>query len=400
MPAPNAIHGSLLNRRKFLAVTAAGAAGAFLGFPASVLGQEKQPDDIRKRAEESVTKGLDWLKKTQNSNGHWEAQGGNYPTAMTALAGMAFLMEGSTPKQGKYTDQVKKTIDWFLTPTRQQPNGLIAEIGNRMEAERYMYGHGFATLFLASVYGDAEDREQQQKIERCLTKAVEFIGKAQFVKKHRKTEGKEVDVGGWGYLAAGDGSGQSFDEGSVTITQLQALRAAKDALIKVSKEPIDKAVAYLEACTTPKGGIIYSYSLAGGVARSGEERPPLTAAAVACSFNAGQYKGELAKKWMKYCKENIPVAKSRIPHDEYTNYYMSQFVYVLGDNRYGEMFPTEDKTTWLTWSKYRDLMFPYLIEQQKNTGEWENRGIGSVFATAVNLTVLQLEKGILPIYRR
>ena len=35
------------------------------------------------------------------------------------------------------------------------------------------------------------------------------------------------------------------------------------------------------------------------------------AAAVACSFSAGQYKGELAKKWIAYCKQNIPIAKGR-----------------------------------------------------------------------------------------
>ncbi len=51
----------------------------------------------------------------------------------------------------------------------------------------------------------------------------------------------------------------------MTITALQVLRAAKNAGIPVPKESIDKAVAYLEACTTPDGGIIYSY--AGGSAR-------------------------------------------------------------------------------------------------------------------------------------
>ena len=39
-----------------------------------------------------VEKGLDWLKRNQAPDGHWAAQGGQYPTSMTALAGMAMAM--------------------------------------------------------------------------------------------------------------------------------------------------------------------------------------------------------------------------------------------------------------------------------------------------------------------
>ena len=74
---------------------------------------------------------------------------------------------------------------------------------------------------------------------------------------------------------------------------------------------------------------------------------------------------------------------------------------MLGEERYGEMFPKEDKSTWLTWSKYREAMYPYILDQQdKNSGSWTGGYVGPVFATATNLTILQLEKGILPIYQR
>jgi hypothetical protein len=46
-------------------------------------------------------------------------------------------------------------------------------------------------------------------------------------------------------------------------------------------------------------------------------------------------------------------------------------------------------------------MYPYLIDSQdKNSGAWTSGYIGPVFSTSVNLTILQLEKGILPIYQR
>jgi hypothetical protein len=241
---------------------------------------------------------------------------------------------------------------------------------------------------------------QRKRLEAVLTKAVEFIARAQTRKTHRKPEGREVEVGGWGYVSAADSGGTGFDEGSVTITQLQALRAARNAGIRVPRETVDKALAYLEACTTNDGGIVYNYT---GNSANGQGRPPLTAAAICCGYSGGQYRGELPKKWLKNCQRHIwpTVARGRVTHDEYQTYYFSQAMYGLGDNRWGEMFPEEPRDTWLTWSKYKEAMYPYIVEAQNRTdGSWQSGFVGPVFSTAVNLTVLQLEKGILPIYQR
>ncbi|MEX0676433.1 MAG: hypothetical protein WD063_05125, partial [Pirellulales bacterium] len=43
-----------------------------------------------------ISHGLDWIASTQSRLGHWSANDGRYPTAMTALAGTALLCEGST----------------------------------------------------------------------------------------------------------------------------------------------------------------------------------------------------------------------------------------------------------------------------------------------------------------
>ncbi len=364
--------------------------------PTAQAADEKK--DRKKAVEQAIKNGLEYLKKDQKADGHWEAQGGQYPTTMTALAGMAFLMEGSTLKEGRYKEQVEKAVGWFLAAGRLSPDGKIGDVRNPTESTRYMYGQGFGTMFLASVYGEEDDKDQREKLEKLLKKAVEFICKAQTNKDHKKPEGKTVKIGGWGYVSAADGG--NFDEGSVTITALQGLRAAKNAGIPVPKEAIDKAVNYLEACTTPDGGVIYSYA-GGGVAAKGQGRPPITAAAICCGFSAGQYKSELPKKWIKYCKDNIPIGKGRQSHDEYQTYYFAQAIYALGDDKYGEMFPNDAKDTWLTWSKYKDGAFQGILDSQdKTTGGWTGGYIGPVFATAVNLTVLQLDKGILPIYQK
>lgn len=359
-----------------------------VGLATVLVGVPVQPavaqDDKKKEVDvdQTIAKGLEWLKRNQSPDGSWSANNGQYPTSMTALAGMCMLMEGSTLREGKYSDNLVKAVNWFMQ--RAQPNGMLGNPNNPTEASRYTYGHGFGLLFLASVYGEEEDQDRRKRLEKILKKAVEFTGHAQ------------TNRGGWGYVSAKDGN--NFDEGSTTITQLQAVRAARNAGIPVPKEIIDRSVKYLRDCTTPRGGIIYS--LAHGGAASGQERAPLTAAAVACAFSAGQYNDEYAKKWIKFCKENIPIGRGRLAHDEYQSYYLAQAIYVLGDDRYGEMFPKEPKANWLTWSGYKEAMFEHLKAQQSPDGSWSAGYIGPVFSTSVNLTILQLDKAILPIYQR
>src|SRR5262249_35923056 len=70
-------------------------------------------DALPAKYQEAISKGLDWLARQQFPDGHWEAQGGQYPVAMTGLGGMAFLMEGSTIREGKYQQQIRKAVDWF-----------------------------------------------------------------------------------------------------------------------------------------------------------------------------------------------------------------------------------------------------------------------------------------------
>jgi hypothetical protein len=332
-----------------------------------------------------VRKGLEYVAKQQHRDGHWEGNGGSYPTTITSLCGMALLLEGSTIREGKYAEKIRKAVDWLME--RSQRSGLLGNPNNPTESMRYMYGHGFSVLFLAQVYGEEEDGDRRRKLEDILTRGVEFIGKAQ------------TPRGGWGYVSSADGGG--FDEGSVTITQVQALRAARNAGIAVPKSIIDKAHEYLKRCTTERGGVIYS--LAHGGAFNGAERPPLTAAAIACLFSAGEYNSDLAKKWIKYCQTAIPIdrtGRDSFGHWEYTHYYYSQALYSLGDEGYAKLFPDSKPSERLTWSKYRDLIFDYIASRQSADGSWSQGYIGTLFTTACHLTILQLDNGTLPIYQR
>jgi hypothetical protein len=342
-------------------------------------------EEIPEKYRPAIKKGLEWVASQQKKNGQWDANNGQYPTTMTALGGMVLLMEGSTLREGKYSDNLRRAVDRLVKSA--QPNGLIGDPNNPTEAQRYIYGHGYSMLFLASVYGEEEDADRRKKLEEVLTRAVEFSGQAQ------------TSRGGWGYVSAKDTGGAGFDEGSTTITQVQGLRACRNAGIVVPKSIIDNAEKYLKDATTPKGGVIYS--LANGQPVAGAERPPLTAAAIACMFSAGEYKSPLARKWLEFCKTNLPIGQiGRGGHDEYAQYYYAQSMYILGDDGYQKLYPDSAEADRLTWTKYREVMFKHIMDTQTSDGSWTGGYIGPIFASCVNLTILQLDKSTLPIYQR
>jgi hypothetical protein len=359
------------------------------GIALSVVTPAAFGEEIPKEYRETVNKGLAWIAKTQFKDGHWEGVNNGYAVSMTALAGQALLCEGSTIREGKYRDNIRRATDWLMD--RVQPNGLIGVPASPSEGGRYMYGHGFAVMFLACVVGEEENARRRERLIKLLEKACKYSRDAQ------------TNRGGWGYLSAKDGS--NFDEGSVTITQMQGLRAARNAGVVVPNEAIKAGVEYLKQSTNDQGGVQYSLAFGGG--GRGEGRPALTAAAICCGFSAGEYQGDLVKKWLKFCQNTLstPGDGRRMGHDEYTHYYYAQVVYVLGDDRYKKLFPDAKADEVLTWTKYRKSFFEECKRTQSADGSWSAdswtaRMVGPIYVTACYLTIMQLDKGALPIYQR
>jgi hypothetical protein len=351
------------------------------GLPLLAAGPAGRADEVPAQYRPAIHKGLEWLAKNQARDGHWEAFGGQYPVTMTAMAGMALLMEGSTIREGKYKDNIRRAVDWVMS--RAMPNGQLGNPNMPGEAGRYMYGHGFAMLFLSNVVGEEEEGERRRKLVDVLERAAKFSYDAQ------------TDRGGWGYISAKEGS--NFDEGSVTVTQVQALRAARNAGIVVPREAIKNARKYLEQSTNASGGVIYS--LAGGGGDAG--RPALTAAAISCGFSSGDYNSPLVKKWFKFCQGHLSAGGGGLGrHDEYTHYYYAQSMYMLGDEGWAKLFPDSRPGDRLSWSKYRKETFENLVRSQGGDGSWSGGHVGPVFITAVHLCILQLDNATLPIYQR
>jgi hypothetical protein len=331
-------------------------AGSFC-FPAAVRAAAPKEADVQR----AVSRGLEWLAGHQSRLGRWTANNGRYPTAMTGMAGIALLCEGSTTTQGKYAAAIRRAVDYLVE--RSRPNGLIGDADD----DRYTYGHGFAMLFLSQVLGEEEDAERRRQLVDVLTRAVAFTGQAQ------------TEAGGWGYVSAKDGQG--FDEGSTTITQVQGLRGCRNAGIPVPKEIIDKAIQYItvKCLLKEEGGVQYN-------SRGGGGRPAITAAAIACLFNAGQYDNPAIPKMLDYCRRNLAnISNQGFGHWHYAHYYYAQVRYREGGG---------------AWREYRDSIFARLLEEAGADGSWNQGYIGPVFTTAINLTLLQLENGALPIYQR
>lgn len=310
--------------------------------------------------EDGIERGLKWVAGSQSSLGHWTA--GNYPTAMTALAGTALICSGSTTTQGPYARNIRRTVDYLTTKSRL--NGLI---GDPHSDNRYTYGHGFAMLFLSQVLGEEEDQERREELIDILNRAVDFSGKAQ------------TQMGGWGYVSARDGN--NFDEGSTTITQVQGLRGCRNAGIPVPSETIDKAKQYIYTCKNSDGGISYSSR------NRGSSRPAITAAALAALYNAGDYDSEHVPDMLTYAKRNLHDLSSGVRsfgHWHYTYLYYSQVVYRQGAEE---------------WAPFRDKLYDRIIAEQTADGAWTGN-IGNIYVTSCNLIMLQLDKAYLPIYQR
>jgi len=308
----------------------------------------------------ATERGLEWLAGQQSRIGHWSANNGKYPTAMTAMAGMALLCEGSTTTQGKYAPNIRRAVDYLVS--RSRTNGLI---GDPARDDRYTYGHGFSMLFLSQILGEEEDLERRAELVDILSRAVVFTGRAQ------------TDAGGWGYVSAKDGNG--FDEGSTTITQVQGLRGCRNAGIPVPTKIIEDAIGYIRKCTGEDGGVQYN-------SRGGGGRPAITAAAVACLFNAGEYDSKYVPKLLAYCKKNLGnLSAQGFGHWHYAHYYYAQVLYRDGGD---------------TWTDYRDEIHARLVSEASPEGFWNQGYIGPVYTTSINLTILQLDNATLPIYQR
>jgi hypothetical protein len=264
------------------------------------------------------------------------------------------LAHGSTPGRGPHGSAVSKVGNFLLQHTLD--SGFIT-VPNA-SSHGPMYEHGFATLFLAELYGMSPDPAVREKLAR----AVKLIVTTQ------------NDEGGWRY----EPKRQEADI-SVTVCQIMALRAARNAGIFVPNETINRCIDYVKRSQNPDGGFMYMLSA------RGESQFPRSAAGVVALHSAGIYEGPEIDRGLEYLMKHLPQneALQRESHYFYGHYYAVQVFWQAG----GE-----------PWTRWYGAIQAALLTRQKPDGSWFD-AISPEYGTAMACIILQMPNNYLPIFQ-
>lgn len=338
----------------------------------------RTPAEINEAAKGAIARGLNYLSRHQDGDGAFTdgigrkvnntylAHQGKH-VGVTALAGISFLAQGSTPSRGQYGHQVQGCLDFVLRCVSRE--GFVTHDNSRM------YEHAFATLFLAEVAGMAPTAEVHEGLKQAVSCIV----------------ASQNDQGGWRYLP-----GAKDSDISITVCQVQALRAARNAGVRVPKDTIDRAIQYVKRSYIGDR-VSYPHYRGGFWYQAYENRPlrpsrtsfALTAAGVTALYGAGEYDGEEIKGGLKYLFDlhNRPPRGDQTKTFDYWygHYYAIQAFFQAGEPYWSEWYPS-----------IRDE----IVEGQAAFGDhWEDL-VGSSYATCMATLILQIPYRYLPIFER
>ncbi len=339
-------YGSSLPLASLLGGLAAGAQGER---------KSKLPQFLTAPTRKAIADGLSYLASRQNDDGSLGGTGNSRNVAVCGLTGMAFMSAGHMPGRGPYGKQVTRSVDYILANCND--SGFISAPGAATHGP--MYGHGFATLFLAEVYGMSPNMGVRDK----LASAVKLIV---------NTQNSE---GGWRYQPQ-----RREADLSVTICQVMALRAAKNAGIYVPPETIDRCTDYVKRCQNPDGGFMYMLS------QPGTSAFPRSAAGIVSLYSAGIYDGPEIQKGLEYLGQFTPGSetRNRENHFFYGQYYGVQAMWHAGGEHWTSWYPAIQKM---------------LLARQRDDHSWFDI-ICAEYGTAMACLILQMPNSHLPIFQK
>lgn len=360
-------------RRKFLtrglgALLAAGAGG--LAYRTWAQEENQVRGMITPATQEAIDSGLAYLERQQHQDGSFgtNQQVGN--VAITSLCGLAFMAGGHQPNRGRYGRCVTRALEYVLSQEDRLTPGFLTN--PRASFHGPMYGHGFATLFLAEAHGMVNNLELRERLRGTLDRAVKLL---------IRTQNSE---GGWRYRPV-----KADADISVTICQIMALRAARNAGYAVPKKVADDCIRYVKDCQDLRGSGGFRYQKFGGI--PGFAR---TAAGVVALNSAGLYEGEEVKKGLEYMMRFKPggggggggfFGGEHQIHYYYGHYYAAQAMWIAGGRYWREWYPAIRNE---------------LLGLRQGEGFWWDGRFCRHYCTAMALIILQIPNNYLPILQR
>lgn len=377
-----------IKRRTFLHACI-GTSTAFLLRPNKEGKAEKTNLDI-------IDESLDALAKRQNADGSFGASSelfGRDP-AVASLVGLALLSSGSLPGRGRFGACLSKIIDYlfslslqlndannsfktkdrsyeqatlsYLSDNKLKAADIVGLVANfREKGQKPLYGHGFATLFLAEILGSTEIKEIRNVVQSALDLII-------------RTQNQE---GGWRYFP----QKSLVADVSVTVCQITALKACQNAGLYVPKETVERAAGYISSLQNADGG--FRYMTVDGPSGYGR-----TAAAVHALQLCEVDSNNVINKGLKYLESIYPsnIGSSSANDVEYWGY--SQFYASLVWQRF--------KSKNINNAKYetiRNSIVQEVIQRRSINGLWRSN-ISTEVETAFALCILLNSREGTPIF--
>jgi hypothetical protein len=314
----------------------------------------KAGDLVTAETTQAITKGLVWLAAHQQKDGSFGSGAYEGSIANTSIAGLALMSAGSEPGRGLYGEQLEKALTYVMDSVR--PSGYIFREKGALHGP--MYHHAFAVLFLAEAYQLSKRPEIREKLERAVRLIVD-------------TQNNE---GGWRYQPV-----RNDADLSVTICQLNALRAVRQAGVHVPRETLERCGQYIKQSQNLDGG--FRYMLPGGA--SAYPRSAGGTLGLATLLQPDPHALDQAVAYLLQFKQAAKLGQ-RYSHYFYGQYYAAQAMHIQGGDLWTEWYPA---------------IRAEILSKQTREGCWMD-SIGNDYGTAMALIILQMPKSRLPLFQR
>lgn len=328
------------------------------------------------RTEDAVKHALEWLKRHQSSDGHWDidaydanCKGGHcvgvgtadYDVGVTGLALLAFLAHGETSQTGPYSDTVRRALSWLKG--QQSADGCIGP----KTYEKYLYNHSIAAMCLAEAVAMGE-----YNYKPAAQNAINYLVQCQ-------NPGM-----GWRYRNY-NVAGTPAEEGgnndtSVTGWAVMALKSAKVAELEVPLSAFDGAGAWLDEAMDIDAEYKGTFGYTKKKAFVHKSPYTTTSVGVLVRLLMGQNKG---------VQEGVSTLLDRVPDWKQANFYYWYYATLALFQNGGD-----------AWARWNEPLKKALCDSQETKGcadgswdpeqdTWGNQG-GRVYTTAVGALCLEV----------